>query len=72
VFTNQFISSENMADIHQEEIDLCICLARIGFNIDHLRNAIVTEGFASINDLADIAVKDVSAMCKKISGLSNA
>jgi hypothetical protein len=46
-------------------------LARIGFNTNRLRDAIVTEGFTSINDLADIAVKDVSAMCMKISGLSN-
>jgi hypothetical protein len=61
-----------MAEINQEEIELRICLARIGFNTNRLRDAIVTEGFTSINDLADIAVKDVSAMCKKISGLSNA
>jgi hypothetical protein len=61
-----------MAEINQEEIELCICLARIGFNTNRLRDAIVTQGFTSINNLADIAVKDVSAMCKKISGLSNA
>lgn len=61
--------------IPQEEIELiCACLTRIGFNktVACSRNAsIVAEGFSSINDLADIAVKDVSAMCKKILSLPN-
>jgi hypothetical protein len=49
-----------------------LCLTRIGFNTEALRNAIVSEGFTSINDLGDIRVKDVEDMCKKISGISNA
>lgn len=61
-----------MDPIHQDEIELRICLTRIGFNNDRLRNAIIAEGFASISDMADITMKDVQAMCKKISGLPNA
>ena len=51
--------------------DLNLCLTQIGFNTDRLRAAITAEGFASIEDLGDVSVKDVEDMCKKISGLSN-
>jgi hypothetical protein len=61
-----------MDPMHQDEIELRICLTRVGLNNDRLRNAIIAEGFTSIDRMADITMKDVQAMCKKISGLLNA
>jgi hypothetical protein len=56
-----------MADIIiQNQVDLRDCLTRIGFG-NLQRDAIVREGFLSLEDLGDFALKDVDNMCKKIS-----
>jgi hypothetical protein len=60
------------AIIEQGELDLHECLTRISFTTDRQHDVIIEEGFSSINDLNDFALKDVADMCKKTSGLSNA
>ena len=61
-----------MADAAADLLELTNCLEEVGFNTATLRDAILLEGFESLNDLGEIRVKDVEDMCKKISGLSNA
>ena len=55
------------ANVHEQE--LRNCLARIGWNICQC-NAIVREGFESIEDLREMLLKDVSNVCATISNLA--
>jgi hypothetical protein len=52
------------------EVEFPACLAQIGWNIQQC-NAIVGEGFTSINQLGDMLLKDVSHICSAITKLTN-
>ena len=61
-------NSFNMA-ANVDELELRDCLARIGWNVRQC-DAIVEEGFESIEDLGKILLKDVSNVCATISKLA--
>ena len=52
-----------------DELELRDCLARIGWNIRQC-DAIIGEGFESIEDLGEMLLKDVSNICATISKLA--
>ena len=57
------------ANINADELELRICLARIGFSLCQCE-AIVAEGFGSIDNLGEMLLKDVSNVCATISKLA--
>ena len=57
------------ANMNVYELELRICLTRIGFN-DRQCGAIVAECFGSIADLGEMLLKDVSNVCATISKLA--
>ena len=56
------------ANMNAEELELRICLARIGLNVRQCK-AIVAEGFGSMDDLGEMLLKDVWNVCATISKL---
>jgi hypothetical protein len=58
----------NMAQ--QEEEDLRDCLCEIGWSVGQA-DAIVAEGFDSMEELGEMLLKDVSSVCTIISKLPN-
>jgi hypothetical protein len=53
-----------------DEIELRDCLIQIGWNIRQC-DAIVAEGFSSIEDLGEMLLKDISHVCTTISKIPN-
>jgi hypothetical protein len=52
------------------QVEFRACLAQIGWN-DRQCNAIVGEGFASIDQLGNMWLNDVSCICSSIAKLTN-